>query len=443
MNPLSSSPQHNLRGGNVLTHLHDSIGQLSGDKRAQQLLVYLTQLSAEPYMEILKLWIYKGVIMDPQQEFLIEDNESECTAEETVDNYFDTYWEKRYVIRVDKVPRFLEKQADVILKTGKYLNVIRECEKNVPQKDASNLKFSHTEENFINLINDAYLVASKSLLELIMDDNDLMGRLQSVKRYFLLQQGDFVAQFMDACEQELAKNVDEVIPMRLENLLELTLRLSSAKHDKYQDDLCTTLLPYGVGHQIAKIQKNNDDLYLEEMDTSKLTGIECFTFDYKLHWPVSIVLNQWTISKYQMIFRQLYYCKHVERLLCRVWIANNNAKKFAPKTAELYRSAFALRQRMMNAIQNLEYYMMIEVIEPNWHEFLQRVGKVKNIDEVLKYHDDFLDQCLNNCMLTNANLLKTIIKLCNICIAFCNFIEVSGQLLLYFEGLSINVVALF
>lgn len=161
-----------------------------------------------------------------------------------------------------------------------------------------------------------------------------------------------------------------------------------------------------------------------EIDTSDLTGIECFTFGYDVQWPVSIVLNQISISKYQMLFRQLYYCKHVERLLCRVWIANNNAKKFDSETAELYRSAFTLRQRMMNAIQNIEYYMMIEVIEPNWHIFLEKLGRAKNIDEVMLYHQDFLDLCLKNCMLTDSDLLKTIIQLCNICIQFCDFIQV-------------------
>ena len=149
-----------------------------------------------------------------------------------------------------------------------------------------------------------------------MVDKDLMGRMNSVKRYFLLQQGDFVAQFMDATELELAKNVDEVLPMRLDNLLELTLRLSSAKHDKYQDELCTALLPYGIVTQMSKIIKH-DDTYMDEVDTSELSGIECFTFGYNVHWPVSIVLNQMAITQYQMIFRLLYYCKHVERILCR------------------------------------------------------------------------------------------------------------------------------
>lgn len=426
---------HNVRGGNVLTRLHDNIALYSGDKNSQQILIYLTQKAAEPYMEILKLWIFKGVIQDPKMEFLVEDNEKECQNPEQNENYFDDYWEKRYVTRSEKVPRFLEKQADVILRTGKYLNVVRECGKRVVfNQSQASLKFSHTDEqNYVNIITDAYTFASKALLELITDDHDLMGHLLSVKRYFLLQQGDFIVQFMDACEGELTNNVDDVIPMRLENLLELTLRLSSAKHDKYQDDLYTTLLPFDICTQMAKIIKSDGDCDDDMEDTSTLKGIECFTFGYNVHWPLSIVLNQMTISKYQLIFRQLFYCKHVENYLCRVWIANKNAKKFDHSTSELYRAAFTLRQRMMNAIQNLEYYMMIEVIEPVWHVFMQQMAKAKNIDDVLGYHEDFLDHCLKNCMLTYPELLKRIVAVCNSCINFCRFIEVS--LILFLSSL--------
>lgn len=420
---------HNIRGGNVLTRLHDNIALYSGDRNSQQILIYLTQKAAEPYMEILKLWIFKGVIRDPKMEFLVEEGMKKDVdaSPEQNSNYFNDYWEKRYIIRPEKIPRFLEKQADVILRTGKYLNVVRECGKRVIfNQFQADLKFSHTDEqNYINVITDAYSFASKALLELIMDDNDLMGHLLSVKRYFLLQQGDFIVQFMDACENELMMKVDDVVPMRLENLLELTLRLSSAKHDKYQDDLYTTLLPFDICTQIGRIIKteNSGDSKTYEHQ-SDLKGIECFSFGYNVHWPLSIVLNQMTISKYQLIFRQLFYCKHVENYLCRVWIANKNAKKFDHSTSELYRAAFTLRQRMMNAIQNLEYYMMIEVIEPIWHVFMQQLAKAKNIDDVLIYHEDFLDHCLKNCMLTYPALLKKIINVCNSCIAFCEFIEV-------------------
>ncbi|XP_035794267.1 gamma-tubulin complex component 2 homolog isoform X1 [Anopheles albimanus] len=417
----------NCRGGQVLTLLYDRITATSGTIEAQRVLERLIEAAAVPFMEMLQLWIHRGVINDPQKEFLIEHSAMELSENELVD-----YWEKQYTIRQEKVPCFLTKYADIILRTGKYLNVVRVCGSAELQPTISPISkpfgYRHADQSYIDAIEEAYNFASSSLLNLIMDKYDLMGRLLSVKRYFLLQQGDFITEFMDAVEEDLRKDVDSLHPIRIANLLDVTLGLSSAKHDQYHDELKTTLFPYGIVTQISKIM-DNDNPFVDPLgDTSQLTGIECFAFSYKAQWPVSIVLNLLSISKYQMIFRQLFYLKYVERMLCRVWIDNNKTRQlFAPSTAKLYRSAFTLRQKMLIAIQSFESYMMIEVIEPNWHIFYHNMKQVKNIDDVLKYHQDFLDQCLKNCMLTTPELLKPIINLCNICIKFCDFLAESQR----------------
>lgn len=50
-----------------------------------------------------------------------------------------------------------------------------------------------------------------------------------------------------------------------------------------------------------------------DMDPS---GLEAFSLDYKVDWPVGLVINRYVIERYQMIFRHLFYCRHVERHLC-------------------------------------------------------------------------------------------------------------------------------
>ncbi|XP_017066983.1 gamma-tubulin complex component 2 homolog isoform X2 [Drosophila eugracilis] len=415
------------RGAAVLTYLHERIKRLEGDQIAQQLIIGLARKAAEPYMRMLKLWIQKGVIVDRNREFLVEDNEV-VHRDEMPEHYSDDYWVKRYTVRSDNIPAFLEKYSDKILRTGKYLNVIRQCGKRVMPTQEMRLEYDPTSERHVSVINDAYYFAARMLLDVLLTENDLMGHLQSVKRYLLLNQGDFTMQFMDACEDELSKNVDHVLPMTLENLLGLTLRLSSARNDPYKDDLHCELLPYDLVTQMSKIMNQKEEYWLAQKRLD-LSGLECFAFTYEVKWPVSLVLNHIAISKYQMLFRQLFYCKHVERQLCKIWKENSIAKKFSPQAAELYRSAFTLRQRMMNAIQNLEYYMMIEIIEPNWHIFIEKMKKVENVDNVLRLHQDFLDMCLKNCMLTeSSHLNRSIFKICKLCLKFCDFIQLESSL---------------
>ncbi|EDW82486.1 uncharacterized protein Dwil_GK25106 [Drosophila willistoni] len=419
---LAQMQLNKYQGAAVLSHLYGRIKALEGDKASQEMIINLTQQAAVPYMRMLQLWIQKGIILDRNLEFLVEDNEV-VHHDELPEHYSDDYWEKRYTVRDDRIPSFLEKYADKILRTGKYLNVIRQCGKRVMAIQPMDLQFNPTNEQHVHVINDAYYFAARMLLDVLLTENDLMGHLQSVKRYLLLNQGDFTMQFMDACEDELSKNVDQVLPMTLENLLGLTLRLSSARNDPYKDDLHCELLTYDLVTQMSKIMNQKEE-YWQSHDRLDLSGLECFAFTYEVNWPVSLVLNRIAISKYQMLFRQLFYCKHVERQLCKIWKENSMAKKFSPLAAELYRSAFTLRQRMMNAIQNIEYYMMIEIIEPNWHIFIEKMKKVENVDNVLSLHQDFLDSCLKNCMLTeSSHLNRAIFKLCKVCLKFCEFIQ--------------------
>eukprot|EP01052_Picozoa_sp_SAG31_P031682 SAG31_NODE_3383_length_4335_cov_2.093012_4_plen_75_part_00 len=39
--------------------------------------------------------------------------------------------------------------------------------------------------------------------------------------------------------------------------------------------------------------------------------------------------------------------------------------------------SFQLRQRMLHFLHNFLYYMMFEVIEPNWHTMMERLRTVR------------------------------------------------------------------
>ncbi|XP_054718051.1 gamma-tubulin complex component 2-like [Uloborus diversus] len=418
----------NCFGGNVLTALHEHTASLIGSTKSQEICHTLTRAASCPYFEILDKWIYKGIISDPYSEFLVEDNEL-IKKEDLPVEYSDAYWEKRYTIRRELIPVFLEKCADMILRTGKYLNVIRQCGKTINYPNAKPITYSVRASQYVECIEPAYHFASKKLLDLLMDDADLKGRLLSVKHYFLLDQGDFIVQFMDMAEEELQKDIDDVMPTRLDSLLELALRTSVVNEDKYKDDVRVELLPHDLLTQMFKIlqippDKENDGDMSENM---VLSGLQAFAFAYEVKWPLSLVINGKALTCYQMLFRHLFYCKHIERLLGQVWTLNKRAKSLPSSESCFYTSAFALRQRMLNFIQNLDYYLTLEVIEPHWIDFFKRISQVTNVDEVLICHNDFLDKCLNDCMLTNPKLLHILGTLMRLCVEFSEFFETATR----------------
>jgi gamma-tubulin complex component 2 len=51
------------------------------------------------------------------------------------------------------------------------------------------------------------------------------------------------------------------------------------------------------------------------MEHLRLTGLEAFSFMYRVRWPVSLVFTTKVMACYQMIFRHLFFAKYVENLL--------------------------------------------------------------------------------------------------------------------------------
>jgi gamma-tubulin complex component 2 len=46
----------------------------SSDKSIKELFSFLLEKSAEPYLEILKKWVYRGILDDPFEEFIVKEN---------------------------------------------------------------------------------------------------------------------------------------------------------------------------------------------------------------------------------------------------------------------------------------------------------------------------------------------------------------------------------
>lgn len=232
--------------------LHEYVTDFIGEPKGQALCIYLMEVASVPYMKMLGMWIYKGIISDPIKEFLIQDNQLVQKEEMPVD-YSADYWDKKYTIRRERIPKFLDPVADIILRAGKYLNVIRQCGKQLGTKIKLIPYRVDQEKHFIEEIEKAYKFASRTLLDLVLQEQDLLGRLKSVKHYFLLDKGDFIVAFLTLCEKELNKSVNDVIQARLDSLLDLALRLSSSNNDPYKDDLKTEMLPYDLQFQMLKI----------------------------------------------------------------------------------------------------------------------------------------------------------------------------------------------
>ena len=110
-------------------------------------------------------------------------------------------------------------------------------------------------------------------------------------------------------------------------------------------------MPYNLLHQLLKIIHVADGVPVIQVDTAimkdkpinekvtgtdfrilyilqmKFLGNDGFTFDYKVQWPLSLIISRKSLTKYQLIFRLLYLCKRMERILNGAWAEHQSIKE--------------------------------------------------------------------------------------------------------------------
>ncbi|KAL8292598.1 hypothetical protein RQP46_001210 [Phenoliferia psychrophenolica] len=457
------------KGGEVLAVLASKLERTSGDPTARELYTTLLLRASQPYVAILVAWVTTGQLADPWDEFIVKETKGITRGSLDVD-FNDEYWERRYTLR-DKaakkgakageshrarglsagaiVPAFLDPWKNKILLAGKYLNVIRECGIEIkPPEDVALVRadgglVAMNDEAFFKRIDNAYTYANRTLLQLLLSEQLLLTRLRSLKQYFFVEHGDAITLFLDLAKYELTKRSKNATVTKLQSLLELALRgSSSSAADPFKDDLTVVLHPSTLTEWLVKVTSvdgafggkdegqdalGNGLMDHKTQDNPNIKASEAFTFDYRVRFPLNLVISKKTVVRYQLVFRYLLQLKLLERLLADAWTDQTKTpiwrqRSKYPELEQWKSRVFALRARMFAFVQQMFGFAVAEVLEPNWRALEAKLSKVETVDQLLQDHVGFLDDCLNSLLLTtNEKILKLHNKMITCCEMFAAY----------------------
>ncbi|KAJ6500592.1 gamma-tubulin complex, DGRIP84/SPC97 component [Mycena sanguinolenta] len=456
-----------VKGGEVLTIIYERMQNMSGDPTANTLYSTLLRAAGTPYVAMLRVWIMTGRLIDPYEELLVKESKFINRGILEMD-YTDEYWERRYTLRDGStlaapskrrqagvppprsiggrlpggacVPPLLEGWKHKILLAGKYLNVIRECgiEIRRDQGHAVDEVLTMDDEKFYVFLEDAYTHANRTLLQLLLRDQQLIPRLSSLKRYFFLSQSSFLTHMLDLSHAELRKSAKSASIVKLQSLLDLALNTDSHGEDAlFREDVKVTMATSGlyewllnvvnvsgvIGGEDGDPEAQHEEPKKEKDDKKPILAIDALALDYTVKFPLSLVISRKTILRYQLLFRFLLHLKHVEQSLSAMWIEQKTSpwRTPMPHHPELERwrlRVFLLRARMLSFVQQILAFATFEVLEPNWRALEGKLAKVTTVDQLLRDHVDFLDTCLKECMLTSSKLLRAYSRLIVTCSTF-------------------------
>ncbi|CDZ96240.1 Gamma-tubulin complex, DGRIP84/SPC97 component [Phaffia rhodozyma] len=481
-----------VMGGEVLELIWEIHWQ-SGDPIAQDIYSNLFLHASQPYAEMLVDWISTGHLSDKSEEFMVKEATS-ITKEQLDLDFTDEYWERRYTLRDGStasnifrggqppstagiplprrgtestsnprlpggacIPKFLEPWKHKILLAGKYLNVIRECGASERQGRPSEFRagggrmIDMRDELFQRRIEDAYFYANQTLLKMLIEEQDLKSHLRSLKYHFFLSQSAWMTHFLDLSLSEFGKSSKNASLVKLQSLLELTLRTSGGQVGETHKDNVRVVMAgqklhdflNAVVNQSAELSGENGRVRMnseivgsvapsggrkQEEKKRELLAFEAFQLDYTVKFPLSLAISRKTIARYQILFRFLLQLRHAELQLSLMWTEHTTddwRRRTKLTSFEAWkRRVFALRARMLGFVQNLSAFLSHEVLEPNWRNLEEKLSKVTTVDQMLNDHVDFLDTCLKESGLTKAELIAVIAKIIALIQNFCHHAKV-------------------
>jgi len=453
----------NPRGGAALDKVYKLTASYVGSEERHDMLSFIVQRVSEPILNMLDTWVLQGTIDDPFEEFFVkEDTGYRSGGLSQRDAKDSRFWAGRYKINTENLPDFVAPFIQKILRAGQYLNVLKECGINVAptvSKLMAEERLNHAGSSVLPLlqpdeadgmthmrltgsellspdagrriavlVNLYFAVASKALMTHLRTKVKLVERLRSLRRYFLLEQGDFLVHFFDSAHHELRKERSKVSKNRLATLLELSVRTSVSAVDPYHEELTCRLHSDDIATQVSAISGEvKMDLEGKRKSTYAdrtvkiLTGYDVFSFDYSLKWPMKLIVSDIEMLKYQLISRYLLHLKRVEYELERCWVDHSVIKDELSGLRNDFVRSFALRNRMLQFVRYIMYYTLVDVLEPNWRKLSRQIAQAKTLDEIIMFHGAFLDSSLRESLVSNDKHLKELYSITQVCILFAMY----------------------
>ncbi|XP_057872402.1 gamma-tubulin complex component 3 [Cryptomeria japonica] len=405
----------NLRGGAMAGAIH--MHAQHGDPLVRDFMKRLLRRVCSPLYEMVRSWVLEGELNDIFSEFFVIGQAANLKTE--------ALWRDGYHLHSAMLPLFIpEPLAKRILRTGKSINFLRVCCEDQGWADAAaeaaaaagtstrrgGLGYGETEA-LETLVVEAAKRIDKHLIEIMYGRYKFREHCLAIKRYLLLGQGDFIQYLMDIVGPDLSQPANTISSFKLAGLLESAIRASNAQYDDTDilDRLRVKMMPHNSGDR----------------------GWDVFSLEYNVRDPLNTIFTEAVMTRYLKIFNFLWKLKRVEHALSATWQTMKPnctiARLFATKDGggklqlvAVLRRCQTLRNEMNHFVTNLQYYIMFEVLEYSWVDFLDEMEQARDLDELIAAHEKYLDSILEKSLLGERShqLCKTLFALFDLILRF-------------------------
>ncbi|XP_072031509.1 gamma-tubulin complex component 4-like [Amphiura filiformis] len=276
-------------------------------------------------------------------------------------------------------------------------------------------------QRFEDAVDEIRTCVSEHLWRLVVEEADLIGQLSTLKDYFLLGRGELFLAFIDQSQSLLntppMKHTEHDVNVGFQQAAHRVLIEDDATLSQF-NLIIKTKFPFKGPTKKSEPKSQGK--------VSSETGWSCLGMTYNVHWPLHILFKLSGLEKYNTLFQFLLHVKRVQLELQQCWAMQMQCKH--EEVSQSDGQKWLLRSHMAFLIDNLQYYMQVDVLETQFSQLVDKVRSTRDFEAVRFAHDQFITSLMAQCFLLMKPVNHCLTEILEVCHSFCMLLTQNSKL---------------
>jgi gamma-tubulin complex component 5 len=368
--------------------LYDSatISQLEGDEPVYQSLGTIFFECFMVYIRPIRRWMQDGELIEGDKTFFISQVQSQLPLSRV--------WQDQFALRktadgILHAPRFLQPAVGKIFETGKSMVILRHLGKHnasvqqlpEPVLDFQALTASQFgsfapfseifNASFEEWMQSKHHSAAATLRQVLFNSCGLWSVLSDLEYIYLMADGSRSDTFAHA----LFNNLDLLNPRWNDRLL-----LTQSFQDAFGPVLSSTRI------NISALEEAGKEIVAGQRSVRRF--LPTIKVDYRMSWPIRIVLSEVSLGHYQAVFTLLLQTRQAVYALQKSRLLSDDLSAHVGEQVVYY----GLRSKLLWFLGSLQAYLSNIVLAPLSNQLKEDLRQTQDVDSMISVHSAFAKQ---------------------------------------------------
>uniref|UniRef100_A0A452ERL5 Gamma-tubulin complex component n=1 Tax=Capra hircus TaxID=9925 RepID=A0A452ERL5_CAPHI len=340
---------------------------------------------------------------------------------------------KQFSLRVEILPSYIPvRVAEKILFVGESVQMFENQNVNLTRKGSilKNQEDTFAAElhrlkqqplfslvDFEQVVDRIRSTVAEHLWKLMVEESDLLGQLKVIMGG--LGRGEKPEELGCVAEPGLHS-------ARVSSSADVNVAFQQSAHKVLLDDdnllplLHLTIEYHGKEHKDATQAREGPSRETSPRE-APASGWAALGLSYKVQWPLHILFTPAVLEKYNVVFKYLLSVRRVQAELQHCWALQMQRKHLKSNQSDAVK--WRLRNRMAFLVDNLQYYLQVDVLESQFSQLLHQINSTRDFESIRLAHDHFLSNLLAQSFILLKPVFHCLNEILDLCHGFCSLVS--------------------